>query len=90
MTTTKLTAEETETLNQLTAEMKGLLTELKETRSLTKAEFNKKFELKVASVLGKMESQFGVPALQPEVPTKTQKTFFALQNVYSDYYYRQD
>jgi TATA-binding protein-associated factor Taf7 len=63
-------------LPQLTAEMKSRCAELKEDRrSLIKAELKSKFELKVANMLGEMDSEYGIVTFGPDVPAATQKLF---------------
>ena len=70
-----LTAEETATLNRLTAEMKTLLDKA---HSLSEADVTK-----VGDVLGDMESYFGgVPTLRPDIPDNVQKMLLALWNVF--------
>lgn len=44
-------------------------------RSLIKAELKSKFELKVANMLGEMDSEYGIVTFGPDVPAATQKLF---------------
>lgn len=83
MTTAQLTADEKTKLNQLTTELKELYATLRKADSLTKKEL-RRITTKAFLLQWGFESSFkAVPKtrLRREVPSETQKLFFALERL---------
>jgi hypothetical protein len=65
-------------MDEITNELLYLYAGLQKTASMTEEE-RAIFDQRVAEVIADVETDYGIPALSPEVPAETQRLFFALQ-----------